>query len=77
MILKNSKFCKLCRVGKIKCSHLFKLFTPSKFPNWTFYGLGLNSFSTQGKSRHYGLDQQSQELTYATPYQVRGDILEI
>ena len=30
-----------------------------------------------GKSRHCGLDPQSQGLAYATPYQVRGDILEI
>ena len=53
------------------------LFTPFKFPKSNFYGLGLNPFFTQGKSRHCGLDPQSQELTYATPYQVRGDILEI
>ena len=53
------------------------LFTSLKIPNRSFYGFSSDSLFTQGKSRHCGLDPQSQELTYATPYQVRGDILEI
>jgi len=40
-----------------------------------FADLAQTPVFTQGKSRHCGLDPQ--ELTYATPYQVRGDILKI
>ena len=48
-----------------------------KFLKVTFDELSSSPLPKEMKSRHCGLDLQSQELTYATPYQVRGDILEI
>ena len=56
---------------------LIFLFTISKFPKGTFYGLSSSPLSKEMKSRHCGLDPQSQGLVNAIPYQVWGDILEI